>query len=92
MALCTHILNTNFGQDHVSIFSLAIDTLEMVFELQTGKLIGIQGFLPLGILTNQISAINTHLFEISEEKFYYLMPVPVGEIPVSQLISLFAVQ
>lgn len=28
-------------------FSLAIDTLEMVFELETGKLLGIQGFFPL---------------------------------------------
>lgn len=32
---------------NVPNFSLAIDTLEMVFELQTGKLIGIQGFFPL---------------------------------------------
>lgn len=31
----------------VPIFSLLIDTLEMVFELQTGKLIGIQGFFPI---------------------------------------------
>lgn len=28
-------------------FSLAIDTLELVFEIQTGKLICIQGFFPL---------------------------------------------
>lgn len=31
----------------VPIFSLSIDTLEMIFELQTGKLIGIQGFFPI---------------------------------------------
>ena len=28
-------------------FSLAIDTLELIFELKTGKLLGIQGFFPL---------------------------------------------
>ena len=28
-------------------FSLMIDTLELVFHLQTGKLVGIQGFFPL---------------------------------------------
>lgn len=36
----------NQGID-VPNFSLSIDTLEMVFELQTGKLLCIQGFFPL---------------------------------------------
>ena len=31
----------------VPVFSLAIDTLELVFEIQTGKLLCIQGFFPL---------------------------------------------
>lgn len=36
------------GQDiDIPNFSLAIDTLELVFELQTGKLLCIQGFFPL---------------------------------------------
>ena len=47
----THSLYYTNKEISVSIFSLAIDTLEMVFELQTGKLIGIQAsnskiFLP----------------------------------------------
>lgn len=31
----------------VPVFSLLIDTLEMVFELHTGKLVRIQGFFPI---------------------------------------------
>lgn len=43
----THSLYYTNKEISVFIFSLDIDTLEMVFELQTGKLIGIQGFFPL---------------------------------------------
>lgn len=43
----THSLTyKNLGID-VLHFSLAIDTLELIFELQTGKLLGVQGFFPL---------------------------------------------
>lgn len=43
----THSLYYENQDVDVLNFSLAIDTLEMVFELQTGKLLRIQGFFPL---------------------------------------------
>lgn len=43
----THSLYYENQSVDVPSFSLAIDTLEMVFELKTGKLLCIQGFLPL---------------------------------------------
>ena len=46
----------NQGID-VPNFSLTIDTLEMVFELQTGKLLCVQGFFPL----IQAAKSNIHL-------------------------------
>ncbi len=39
-----HYENLNYS---VPTFSLSIDTLEMVFELQTGKLVRVQGFFPI---------------------------------------------
>lgn len=39
-----------YYEDHninVPIFSLAIDTLEMIFELKTGRLCYVQGFFPI---------------------------------------------
>lgn len=46
-AFKTHSLSYRNPDIDVSHFSLAIDTLELVFELQTGKLLGVQGFFPL---------------------------------------------
>lgn len=43
----THSLYCEKQGIEVPNFSLTIDTLELVFELQTGKLLCIQGFLPL---------------------------------------------
>lgn len=43
----THSLYYENQSIDVSMFSLTINTLEMVFELQTGKLLYIQGFFPL---------------------------------------------
>jgi len=43
----THSLYYENQDINVPSFSLTIDTLEMVFELQTGKLLCIQGFFPL---------------------------------------------
>lgn len=43
----THSLYYEKQDIDVPIFSLTIDTLEMVFELQTGKLLYIQGFFPI---------------------------------------------
>lgn len=43
----THSLYYENQRIDVPNFSLTIDTLEMVFELRTGKLIYVQGFLPL---------------------------------------------
>lgn len=43
----THSLYYENQGIEVPNFSLTIDTLEMVFELQTGKLLCIQGFFPL---------------------------------------------
>ena len=43
----THSLYYKNQDIEVPNFSLTIDTLEMVFELQTGKLLCIQGFFPL---------------------------------------------
>ena len=43
----THSLYYENQRIDVPGFSLVIDTLEMVFELRTGKLIYVQGFLPL---------------------------------------------
>ena len=43
----THSLSYRNPDIDVSHFSLAIDTLELVFEIQTGKLLGVQGFFPL---------------------------------------------
>lgn len=40
----THSLYYENESIDVPNFSLAIDTLEMIFELQTGKLLSIQGF------------------------------------------------
>lgn len=53
----THSLYYENEDIDVPNFSLSIDTLEMVFELQTGKLLYIQGFLPL----IQASNSNIHL-------------------------------
>ena len=63
----THSLYYTNKEISVSIFSLAIDTLEMVFELQTGKLIGIQGFLPL------VQASNSKIFLPKFQKGEYLL-------------------
>lgn len=43
----THSLYYENQDIDVPNFSLAIDTLEMVFELHTGKLLCVQGFFPL---------------------------------------------
>ena len=43
----THSLGYRNPDIEVFHFSLAIDTLELIFELQTGKMLGIQGFFPL---------------------------------------------
>ena len=43
----THSLSYRNPDIEVLHFSLAIDTLELIFELQTGKLLGAQGFFPL---------------------------------------------
>ena len=43
----THSLYYENQGVEIPNFSLTIDTLEMVFELQTGKLLCIQGFFPL---------------------------------------------
>lgn len=43
----THSLYYENQSIDVAMFSLTIDTLEMFFELQTGKLLYIQGFFPL---------------------------------------------
>lgn len=43
----THSLYYENQDIDVPNFSLAIDTLEMVFELQTGKVLCVQGFFPL---------------------------------------------
>lgn len=43
----THSLSYRNPDIDVLHFSLAIDTLELIFELQTGKLLGAQGFFPL---------------------------------------------
>lgn len=43
----THSLYYNNENIDVPIFSLTINTLEMVYELQTGKLLYVQGFFPL---------------------------------------------
>lgn len=43
----THSLYYENQDINLPNFSLTIDTLEMVFELQTGKLICVQGFFPL---------------------------------------------
>lgn len=43
----THSLSYRNPDIDVLHFSLAIDTLELIFELKTGKLLGVQGFFPL---------------------------------------------
>lgn len=43
----THSLYYDTIDDAFPIFSLTIDTLELVFELQTGRLVRIQGFFPI---------------------------------------------
>ncbi len=43
----THSLYYENQNISVPNFSLSIDTLEIVFELQTWKLLGIQGFFPI---------------------------------------------
>lgn len=43
----THSLSYGNQDIDVPNFSLTIDTLEIIFELQTGKLLGVQGFFPL---------------------------------------------
>ena len=43
----THSLYYENLNNSVPTFSLSIDTLEMVFELQTGKLVRVQGFFPI---------------------------------------------
>lgn len=43
----THSLYYENPSFNVPVFSLTIDTLEMVFELYTGKLVRIQGFFPI---------------------------------------------
>ncbi len=43
----THSLTYRVPGIDVLHFSLAIDTLELIFELYTGKLLGVQGFFPL---------------------------------------------
>jgi hypothetical protein len=50
-------------------FSLAIDTLELVFEIQTGKLLCIQGFFPLV----QASEGNVNLPECKRVTIYYII-------------------
>ena len=53
----THSLYYDNQDIDVPNFSLTLDTLEMVFELKTGKLLCIQGFFPL----IQASKSNIHL-------------------------------
>lgn len=43
----THSLYYENQDIGVPSFSLSVDTLEMVFELETGKLVRIQGFFPI---------------------------------------------
>ncbi len=43
----THSLYYENEDIDVPTFSLAIDTLEMVFEVETGKLMRVQGFFPI---------------------------------------------
>lgn len=43
----THGLYYENEDMSVPVFSLAIETIEMVFELRTGKLVKIQGYFPL---------------------------------------------
>ena len=63
----THSLYYENQNISVPNFSLSIDTLEMVFELQTGKLLGIQGFFPI------IKAITCSIsLPVCDEKEYVL--------------------
>lgn len=43
----THSIYYDSNDMMCNTFSLTIDTLEMLFELKTGKFIGIQGYFPL---------------------------------------------
>lgn len=43
----THSLYYEDGDIYSQYFSLALDTLEMLYKLENGRLIGIQGFFPL---------------------------------------------
>ena len=43
----THSLYYDAPNTNIPNFSLTIDTLELVFELQTGRLVRIQGFFPI---------------------------------------------
>lgn len=63
----THSLYYEDQSIDIPNFSLSIDTLEMVFELQTGKLLCIQGFFPL----IQASKSNIHL-PVYYKKDYFL--------------------
>lgn len=63
----THSLYYENQNISVPNFSLAIDTLEMVFELETGKLVRVQGFFPI------IKAIVCSIdFPVCKEKEFVL--------------------
>ncbi len=63
----THSLYYEYIDINVPIFSLAIETLEMVFEVQTGRLLGVQGFFPL------IHACKDDIIFSASEKGDYLL-------------------
>ena len=63
----THSVYYETQNTSIPEFSLMIDTLEMVFELQTGKLVRIQGFFPI------IKAITCSInLPVWDEKDYVL--------------------
>lgn len=68
----THSLYCENQDIDVPNFSLTIDTLEMVFELQTGKLLCIQGFFPI------IQATKSNIHLPTYDKKDYLLHIDLS--------------